>query len=286
MPMQRIRCNRKGRQKAFLVAGILYFDHPTLYFQAMRSIIANVRQELKKKYHRYLGPYRDVVVVSYPKSGRTWLRVMLNDLGIIPSYEHNGSQNARGLPYQDLPDDKSAYSGKRVLFMVRDPRDTVVSAYFQMTKRHQAFEGSMAEFIRDDRYGIKKVLRFHEIWYNNRQVPVDFKMIRYEDLHRAPLETMEGVLDFFDGKKRHYKKLQQVIDLYQFNNMHRLEQQGYFNHKFKGVLRPGDANDQESYKTRKGKVGGFYAYFSEEDLAYCKAVMQENPNPFYSGEIA
>ena len=47
------------------------------------------------------------------------------------------------------------------------------------------------------------------------------------------------------------------------------------------MLYPKDTNDQDTYKTRKGKVGGFEEYFNREDIAYCNQVMKEFPNPFY-----
>jgi len=247
----------------------------------MLQLFATLKQGIKKRYNRKFGPYRDVVVISYPKSGRTWLRVMLNDLHIIPTYEHDGSQNPLNVPYWDLSEDKSYYSRNRIIFMVRDPRDTVVSAYFQMTKRHEDYKGTISDFIRDDRYGIKKILKFHEIWHKNRDVPAGFKLIRYEDMHEDPLTVMKDLLGFLRVKKLDENKLQRIIQFYQFNNMHNLEKQGYFKKSFKGVLYPKDVNDKESYKTRKGKVGGFFEYFSEDDLEYCNQVMKEFPNPFY-----
>ncbi len=247
----------------------------------MLQLFATLKQGIRKRYNRQFGPYRDVIVISYPKSGRTWLRVMLNDLHIIPSYAHDGSQNALNIPYWDLPENKSHYSRNRIVIMVRDPRDTVVSSYFQMTKRHESFNGTISDFIRDERYGIKKILKFHEIWNKNRHVPAGFKLIKYEDMHEDPLAVMKDLLEFLRVKKLDEDKLQRIIQFYQFNNMHKLEKQGYFKKTFKGVLSPKDVNDKESYKTRKGRVGGFYEYFSEDDLEYCNQVMREFPNPFY-----
>ena len=43
-------------------------------------------------------------------------------------------------------------------------------------------------------------------------------------------------------------------------------------------LRPIDPNDESSYKTRKGEVGGFVEHFSEDDLAYANSLIKElNP---------
>ena len=251
----------------------------------MLQLLATLKQGIKKRYHRKFGPYRDVVVVSYPKSGRTWLRVMLHDLNIIPAFEHDGSQHDLHLPYWKLSTDKSEYSNQRIIFLTRDPRDTAVSSYFQVTKRHKLYNGSISEFIRDDRYGIKKILKFHSIWDQNRHVPVDFKLIKYEDLQNDPFTNMSELLSFLEFTHIDEKKLRKIIQFYQFDNMQKLEKQGYFKKTFKNVLYPKDPNDQNTYKTRKGKVGGFKEYFTREDLEYCNQVMNEFPNPFYRDAV-
>ncbi|MFP4620043.1 MAG: sulfotransferase domain-containing protein [Bacteroidales bacterium] len=251
----------------------------------MQQIFSNLKEGIKKRYHWYFGPYRNVAVVSYPKSGRTWLRVMLHDLKVIPVYYHDGSQNALDITYYDLPEDKSGFSRNIVIFLVRDPRDTVVSSYFQMTRRHKAFEGTISDFIRDDRYGIKKILKFHEIWHKNHHLPKDFKLIKYEDMHEDTFGVMKDLLEFLNVNRVDEDQLKKIIWFYQFNNMQKLEKHGYFKKSFKRVLYPKDMNDQESYKTRKGKVGGFHEYFSDEDIEYCNQVMKEFPNPFYRDAI-
>ncbi len=39
------------------------------------------------------------------------------------------------------------------------------------------------------------------------------------------------------------------------------------------LLQPGDVNDPESYKVRRGKVGGFSDYLKGSDLEYANAAV-------------
>src|SRR3954453_9111953 len=100
----------------------------------------------------------DLVVVSFRKSGRTWLRAMLSHLCHrrygVPEGELLEFDNLHRLDPRiprvffthDLPWDPwnrwggrllrpEPFRGKRVLLLVRDPRDATVSLHFQLAKR-------------------------------------------------------------------------------------------------------------------------------------------------------
>jgi hypothetical protein len=57
----------------------------------------------------------------------------------------------------------------------------------------------------------------------------------------------------------------EALDFSRFENMQKLEAAGAFDSK---ILRPGDVRDPESFKVRRGKVGGYREYLSAEDQAY------------------
>ena len=46
-------------------------------------------------------------------------------------------------------------------------------------------------------------------------------------------------------------------------------------------LRPADAGDTESFKTRKGKVGGYRDYFSAEEIAKVDEVIRQGLSPAF-----
>jgi Sulfotransferase domain len=93
-----------------------------------------------------------VSIVSFPKSGRTWLRVLigkalceqagLDDQQIFDkdklaeatglpkiNYTHEDSGNSGRKHYQELETDKSKYKQRKVIMLMRDPRDVLVSYY-------------------------------------------------------------------------------------------------------------------------------------------------------------
>ena len=63
-------------------------------------------------------------LVSFPKSGRTWVRVMLDRLDLPISYNHDGSQYALSKDFRNLKPTQGNYQGERIVFLHRDPRDT------------------------------------------------------------------------------------------------------------------------------------------------------------------
>jgi hypothetical protein len=63
---------------------------------------------------------------------------------------------------------------------------------------------------------------------------------------------------------------QAALDFSQFENMKKMEAAGAFDSK---ILRPGDVRDPESFKVRRGKVGGYREYLSVEDQAYAAAAL-------------
>jgi hypothetical protein len=69
---------------------------------------------------------RDVAVISYQKSGRTWLRFMLEHTGVRIMYDHAGAKNRLALPFEDIAQRVWDWDDWRVVFLFRDPRDTVV----------------------------------------------------------------------------------------------------------------------------------------------------------------
>lgn len=236
-------------------------------------------------------PEADTYVVSYPKVGRTWLRALVGKALVdhyrlppeqvldterlvaalgLPAlgFDHDGSGMMGNRTSRDLSPDKSAFRTKRVLLLGRDVRDTLVSAYFHATRRIGEFSGPIGEFVRDERFGVEKVLTFYRHWDHARAVPREFAFLRYETLHVDPVPALRRVLDFLGAREVPDAALDAAVRFARFDNLRQAEADGRYRSP---ALRAAAGSDPESYKVRKGKVGGYRDYLDDADVAWIDA---------------
>jgi hypothetical protein len=268
----------------------------------VNPILRRLKAALRGPRERRERAPADLVIVSFPKSGRTWLRLLIGKAlcdryglpeeqmldtfaltkaaGLPPAvFSHDGASNSEARHMDRLSRDKSEYASKRVLLLARDPRDVVTSCFFQATDRRDLFRGSLAEFLRDPHYGIRKVLTWYGIWERNRGVPREFRVVRYEDLKRDPQKTLREVLEFIGVTDPDDALVTAAVEFSRFENMKKMEQERRF---ASSRMHPGKGS--EGNKVRRGKVGGFVDYMSPEDVAWCDAAIAELGCPFVSLE--
>jgi hypothetical protein len=234
------------------------------------------------------------VVVSFPKSGRTWLRATLTfyyaeryGLTDPPLLEFaNLHYLDRRIPriyftHDEEPDlepselgrDKSRYRRKHVLFVGRDPRDVTVSLYFHRRHRDRDVDQPLFEFMSGERGGLRTTVEFMNIWSDAlKRIPSSLH-ISYEAMHAAPEETLERVLRFFGEAEPDRRALRAAVERARFDRLQSLERSGAFS---SGRLTAGDASDTDSFKVRRGKVGGFKDYFDDVQRKELDAIVREN----------
>jgi hypothetical protein len=186
---------------------------PVLRSWVRRSVPADVRQRVRSGLRVLMGSDRpgraleifsdDTFLVSYPKSGNTWLRFLVANL-LHPDPTDFATMETR-VPtiYQQTSRQLATFKRPRVLksheyfdpryprvvYVVRDPRDVAVS-YFHYSKR-KGFIGEAAtieEFATAFLTG--KINRFGT-WYENvaswlaaRDNTQQMLLVRYEDLRK------------------------------------------------------------------------------------------------------
>ena len=166
--------------------------------------------------------------------------------------------------------------------MIRDPRDVIVSSYFQATRRSGVFNGTLSEFIRSEKHGIRKIITFLQGWYENRHVPAAWMLVRYEDIRADARPMLRAVLHFMGVQDVEDATVDAAVRFADFENLKKLETSGYFPGR---DLSPAPGGDEESCKVRKGKVGGYRDYLSPEDLEYIDRMMVELKCPFFSDRL-
>jgi Sulfotransferase domain len=244
-------------------------------------------------------------IVSYPKCGRTWVRMMIGKYLLgdrpgdpleifdltkaepgIPTIEFTHDDYPQLKPCDRLFPDKSIYQGKRVVLLVRDPRDVLVSYYFQYTRRgakeranDAQFDGTISDFIRQDIGALKSIVAFYNIWVRNRTVPKSFHLLRYEALHHDPANELRTLIDFLGLPDFGASARDDAIKFAKFENMRRLEETGALRNN---RLRPTVAGDPEAFKVRRGIVGGYRNYLDAADIDYVEDHIARELDPFYS----
>ena len=246
----------------------------------------------------------DAVVVSFGKSGRTWLRVLMSR---VYQLQHglgeravigfdNLHYQADGVPrimfthdnyvkdYTGQRDSKADFYDKKVVFLARDPRDVAVSQYFQWKYRMKPNKKDINAYPTDDLKpfafvmsdaGLPKVIEFMNLWATEARHIRDFMVVRYEDLRARPHETLAGVLQFL-GTPGTEAQIADAVQFASYDNMKRMEQQRVF-WLSGGRLVPKDRSNPNSYKVRRGKVAGYRDDFDAAQLARDRPPGRDHP---------
>jgi hypothetical protein len=215
------------------------------------------------------------VVISYPKSGRTQLRVMLHAAGEDAPFSHAGSSEEQGRTVEGLGEGLRYWRRSRVLLMVRDPRDTLVSAWYQARHRSKVYEGGLSDFMRDARHGIAKIAAFNLMWLEARTRFPAFALVEYEEVQRDPAGAFRRVHLFLTGREASDQAIAAAVEAGRFDRMRAMEESGEGAALFGARLRPGEAGSPESFKTRRGIVGGWRDELAAEDAAFADELLAQ-----------
>ena len=241
----------------------------------------------------------DAIVISIPKSGRTWVRTFLNayfaykkgkqfsldftDRGKngVPRivYSHDRFEDwTKGNAWDRLRGKylipRGSLRQAPIALLARDPRDAFVSYFVQLTRRNPAtppeIKGlSIGDLLRHPRYGIGTMVEVMNDWLEEFGGRSDFSIVRYEELRADPARAFHELLRAIGEKEIDDTVFGPALDFSDFRNMQRLEAAGEFGSK---ILQPRDREDPETFKVRQGKVGGFREYLSVHDQSYAAQV--------------
>lgn len=245
----------------------------------------------------------DAIVISIPKSGRTWLRAFLCayfckraglEMTLTPErlgsseiphilYSHDRfEQRTKGTRAWDRLRGKYLVPGAelrkaKIILLARDPRDAFVSHYLQLTRRtpetaQKLRDTSASELLRDARYGIRSIIAIMNDWLMEFSSLHGFTLARYESLRSQPEEHFRRLLDAIGETSPDTSALADALAFSEFAQMKKMETAGMFDSK---ILQPGNLRDPESFKVRRGKVGGYADYLTPDDQAYAAVAMRD-----------
>jgi hypothetical protein len=177
------------------------------------------------------------------------------------------------------------FRGKKVVMLVRDPRDVAVSQFFQwkyrmrphkmLLNQYPAKDEAVTrfEFVTNPACGVPRIIDFFNGWARALPDLKDILIIRYEDMRVDPAAVMQQVLDFVDTPGSR-EQIEQAVEFASYDNMKKLEEKRVF-WASGARVKAGDRKNPNSYKVRRGKVGGYRDYFDDEQVAIIDKLVAE-----------
>jgi len=240
-----------------------------------------------------------VIFLSFPKSGRTWHRVLLGSYlamlakkpmnhslrigeltqltgGRQSLYSHNAANFNDGRRLDDpRVADPSEWAGRCVLLLVRDPRDVLVSAYHHSRYREGQFDGELGDFVRDPDRGIDKLLTAWNRWDQNRARARSFEVVSYESMLADAAAVLRHSLRLIDVPVDE-NLVDRAVQFASFENMKRYEQTDFFGDE---AMRNRQGRVEAS-KVREGRAGGHTAHLNRADLDFIESRCTMMGDPF------
>jgi hypothetical protein len=186
----------------------------------------------------------DTFLVSYPKSGNTWVRFLLANLihpnetvgfaninQLLPAPGVLSKRFLKTLPRPRILKSHEPFDVRfrKVIYLVRDPRDVAVSEYyFDRKKRYIAPEMTLEQFIKPFLAGETSSYgswwEHAASWIGPRYGNPAFLLVRYEDLLTDPIGKTAKIAEFL-GIKADEERLRAAVERSSADRMRKLEQQ-------------------------------------------------------------
>ncbi|KAG8181897.1 hypothetical protein JTE90_026056 [Oedothorax gibbosus] len=237
------------------------------------------------KIQNFICKEDDVIVVSFPKAGTTWLQeIIYCVLNGIDASQHQSLEDRfpylefiypglasiekmegqrlikTHLPLSILPEDIHKKKPK-IFYIMRNPKDVAVSYYhfvrmMTITDYTASFDNFFEDFISDKvAYG-PFWKHYTEVWPHRNDPNV--LLLYYEDLHKDIHGSIKRIADFLN-KDLSEEEINQIADHCSFHNMSKNPNVNYQHWDDLGIRKT-----NESRFMRKGQIGDWKNYFSEE----------------------
>jgi hypothetical protein len=254
-------------------------------------------------------PDADVVLISFPKSGRTFVRAMLARLfqrqfGIderalldFPTLRRAAPEVPRLLvthagdamrEAEEVLVDAADYRGKKIVLLARHPGDVAVSRYHHLKHRsrdrarQKLAEQPLETFVWSEKGGIAAIVKYLNEWARLRAQDLPVTIVRYEDFLSEPQQTLSTLASAL-GLNAGAEDIGDAVEFASFGNLKQREQEGYFK---SSRLRPAKEGDDRSAKVRSGSSGGYRAALGEVEAERIDAYIRQHLDPVFGYSAA
>ena len=257
----------------------------------------------------------DVAVVSFGKSGRTWLRVMISHyyqlvhgiperalLGFDNYHRRNSTipkifftHDNYIKDYTGEYDSKASFYGKKVVLLVRNPKDIAISQYFQWQHRMRPAKMKLNQypehgadisaygFVMNPNCGLPNIIAYLNLWAREAERIERILVVRYEDMHSDPNETLQQIMEFINDDSADASAIDGAVLFSSVENMRKLEEKNVF-WLAGGRMKPGKKGDPNTYKVRRAKVDGYKDYFDDAERTEIDELVSHDLSPTYGYE--
>jgi len=288
----------------FLVLGLLFFLPKEKKIRVDRWLRG--REEYRKL------KLADCVIVSFGKSGRTWLRVMLSRLYQVKhglgerhliGFDNLHRKNA-AIPslffthdnyikdYTGNRDSKADFYDKKVLLLVRNPLDVAVSQFFQWKYRMRPGKKALNEypehgsdvdiydFVMSPASGLPKIIDYLNLWAKEQNKIKELLIVHYEDMRANTADVLARIADFLDTPGSP-EQVDEAVRFASVENMRNMEtKRTFWLSGSRMVAR--DRSNPNSYKVRKAKVGGYRDYFDDAQIEAMNRMVAERLDSLFA----
>lgn len=223
----------------------------------------------------------DVFLVSYPKSGNTWTRFLIANLvyperhpdfsninDLLPDVEVMAKRNLERAARPRLLKSHQYFDPRypKVIYIVRDPRDVVLSEYYFDIKRRAIADDYpkpqfVSRFVRGELNHPYGTWGEHAAsWFYTRRGDPRFLLVKYEALQSQAMDEMERIANFL-GIAAAPERLALAIEQSSADRMRELEK------KQAHLWSSTRETRKDKPFVRSAKSGGWKAELSESSVA-------------------
>ena len=125
--------------------------------------------------------------------------------------------------------------------------------------------------------GLPAIVEYLNAWAPVVGGHANARVIRYEDMRARPAEQLASVVDFLAAPFSK-EEVAEAVEFGAFENLKELERVNFFKNS---RLTPKNPNDPDSFKVRRGKVGGYSDYFDDEQIAAMESLVRSGLDPVF-----